>query len=64
MSSELEEFETLYKSLQEDLSASPNDERVINAMLQYYQSKLSVINMIVTKLEEVKQLNKNQNVEI
>ena len=49
MNDELEEFETLYKNLQQDLTANPNDERVINAMLQYYQAKLSVINMIVEK---------------
>ena len=61
---ELLEFEELYKNLQEDLEANPNDERVVNAMLEYYQAKLNVINMIVTKLQEVKQLNTTKNVEI
>lgn len=55
MSYELKEFEEVFKNLQTDLSANPNDERVINAMLEYYQTKLSLINMIVEKLEEVKQ---------
>ncbi|MEN8115811.1 MAG: hypothetical protein ABFS16_02470 [Bacteroidota bacterium] len=55
MDEELLEFEELYKNLQNDLKSNPNDERVINAMLEYYQAKLNVINMIVTKLEEVKQ---------
>ncbi|MCK3684422.1 hypothetical protein [Maribellus sp. YY47] len=55
MQNELNDFETRFKNLQEDLAANPNDERVINAMLEYYQVKLSVINMIVNKLEEVKQ---------
>jgi hypothetical protein len=60
MQSELAEFETMYKNLQQDLASNPNDERVINAMLDYYQAKLSVINMIVEKLEEVKhQTNKS-----
>ena len=54
MQKELAEFENMYKTLQQDLASNPNDERVINAMLDYYQSKLSVINMIVEKLEEVK----------
>ncbi|NCB07286.1 MAG: hypothetical protein EOM73_03890 [Bacteroidia bacterium] len=54
MQSELAEFETMYKNLQQDLASNPNDERVINAMLDYYQAKLSVINMIVDKLKEVK----------
>lgn len=55
MSDELTEFETLHKNLQEDLQMNPNDDRVINAMLEYYHAKLSVINIIVDKLEEVKQ---------
>ena len=55
MNKELAEFETRYKSLQTDLSANPNDERVINAMLEFYKAKLEIINMIVNKLEEVKQ---------
>jgi len=57
MDTELAEFENVYKKLQNDLAANPNDERVINAMLEYYQTKLSLINMIVDKLEEVKQKN-------
>ena len=64
MDTELSEFEDRFKTLQEDLAANPNDERVINAMLEYYQAKLSVISMIVNKLEEVKQINNNKDVEI
>lgn len=56
MNDELKEFEDLQKSLQSDLKANPHDERVINAMLEYYQAKLGVINMIVTKLQEVREL--------
>jgi hypothetical protein len=63
MNSELEEFETVFNQLQNDLETNPNDDRVINAMLEYYQTKLSVINMIVNKLNEVKQ-QKNTNHEI
>jgi hypothetical protein len=57
MQYELDEFEEVYLKLQSDLSLSPNDERVINAMLDYYQTKLSLINMIIEKLKEVKQKN-------
>lgn len=60
MEAELAEFEQVYEKLQNDLATSPNDERVINAMLEYYQTKLSLINLIVNKLEEVKQKN-NRN---
>lgn len=62
MREELSEFELLYKNLQEDLKTNPEDDRVINAMLEYYQAKLSVINIIVDKLEEVQQ-RKNINFE-
>jgi hypothetical protein len=55
MNLELAEFEERYKTLQSDLSINPNDERVINAMLEYYQAKLDIINVIVSKLEEVKE---------
>ena len=61
MDTELSDFETRYKNLQTDLAANPNDERVINAMLEYYQSKLEIINMIVNKLQEVKQQKNNNN---
>jgi len=61
MIDELNEFQNRYENLQKDLAANPNDERVINAMLEYYQAKLSVINMIVNKLEEVKQQTRNNH---
>jgi hypothetical protein len=57
MEHELEDFEQVFLKLQDDLSLSPNDDRVINAMLEYYQTKLSLINMIIDKLQEVKQKN-------
>jgi hypothetical protein len=60
MDTELAEFEERFKTLQADLAANPNDDRVINAMLGYYQAKLDIINMIVNKLQEVKQ-QKNNN---
>jgi hypothetical protein len=55
MQQEFSEFERRYKEIQKELEANPYDERVINAMLEYYQAKLNVITMIVEKLMEVKQ---------
>lgn len=55
LDNEMAEFETRFINLQTDLKANPNDERVINAMLEYYQAKLNIINMIVSKLQEVKE---------
>jgi hypothetical protein len=64
MDAELAEFEERFKDIQIDLAANPNDKRVINAMLEYYRAKLNVINMIVTKLEEVKQKNNSYETNI
>jgi|SRR5690554_5305755 len=57
MQNEIQEFEKVFNKLQNDLALNPNDERVINAMLEYYQTKLSIITLIVAKLQEVKQKN-------
>ncbi len=54
---EFREFETRYAALQQEFNANPDDERIINAMIEYYQAKLNVINLIVNKLQEVKQKN-------
>lgn len=62
MDNELKEFENVLKGLQHELKANPNDERVINAMLMYYQNKLNVINLIINKLQEVKEtMNQKEN---
>ncbi len=63
LNTEMAEFEKRFINLQTDLKANPNDERVINAMLEYYQAKLDIINMIVSKLQEVNQ-QKNINREM
>jgi hypothetical protein len=65
MQQEFEAFETRYQMLQKDLQAHPGDERVINAMIEYYQDKLEIITMILNKLQEVKQQkNKSHETEI
>ncbi|NQU88692.1 MAG: hypothetical protein HQ541_23360 [Mariniphaga sp.] len=65
MENELAEFDEVLTDLQEDLKANPNDERVINAMLDYYQNKLNIINLIIDKLQEVKiQKETNHEIEI
>lgn len=64
MQSEQQEFDHMYQKLQEDLKANPNDERVINAMLEYYQARMNVINLIINKLQEVKQQKNNKSHEI
>lgn len=64
MLDEQKEFDRMYQKLQEDLKENPNDERVINAMIEYYQARMNIINLIINKLQEVKQHNNNKSHEI
>ena len=52
--SELQNMDTVYVSLQRELRANPNDERVINAMIDHYQKKLDAMTFIVDQLKEIK----------
>ena len=53
---ELSEMDSLFVNLQQEYKANPNDERIINAMIEYYQTKLDIVNTIKTDLENVKKL--------
>lgn len=61
MLKEQEEFDKMYQKLIKDLEVNPNDDRVINAMLEYYQTRMSIISMIINKLNEVKQQKSKNN---
>ena len=63
MKKEQQEFDQMYQKLQEDLKANPDDERVINAMLEYYQARMNVMTLVINKLKEVKS-QKNHSHEI
>ena len=47
--SELKEMDAVYRDLQEDLTQNPYDDRVINAIINYYQLKLEFMNIILNK---------------
>lgn len=64
MMEEQKEFDQMYQRLQKELQANPNDERVINAMIEYYQTRMSLMNLIIDKLEDVKQQKNNKSHEI
>lgn len=55
MLKEQQEFDQMYQKLLQDLKANPNDERVINALIEYYQTRMNVISIITNKLQEIKQ---------
>lgn len=61
MMEEQKDFDLMYQKLLEELKANPDDERVVNAMLEYYQARMNIISMIIEKLQEIKQQKINQN---
>jgi len=58
---ELRNMDATYKELQKELKANPNDERVINAMIEHYQTKLDVMSYILDQLKEMKNETQNKN---
>jgi hypothetical protein len=56
---EMKSMDSTYVSLQKELKANPNDERIINAMIEHYQTKLEVMTYIVNQLKSIR--NENQN---
>ncbi len=55
--SEMKSMDSVYVQLQKELKANPNDERIIGAMIEYYQTKLEVMNYIVNQLKSVRTAN-------
>lgn len=47
--SELKELDADYRELQDDLNENPYDDRVINAIINYYQLKLEFMNTILNQ---------------
>jgi hypothetical protein len=57
---EMNSMDSTYISLQKELKANPNDERIINAMIEHYQTKLDVMTYIVSQLKSIKNVNQNK----
>jgi len=56
---EMRSMDSVYVSLQKELKANPDDERIINAMIEHYQTKLEIMTYIVNQLKTIR--NDNQN---
>jgi len=56
---EMKSMDSVYVQLQKELKANPNDERIINAMIEHYQTKVEVMSYIVNQLKAIR--NENQN---
>jgi len=55
---EMKSMDSTYVQLQKELRANPNDERIINAMIEHYQTKIEVLSYIVDQLKAIR--NENQ----
>jgi len=56
---EMKSMDSISVQLQKELYANPNDERIINAMIEHYQTKLEIMTYIVNQLKAIR--NENQN---
>jgi hypothetical protein len=57
---EMKSMDSVYVSLQKELKVNPNDERIINAMIEHYQTKLEVMTYIVNQLKTIRNDNLNK----
>ncbi len=55
---EMQSMDSISVQLQKELYANPNDERIVNAMIEHYQTKLEIMTYIVNQLKEIR--NENQ----
>jgi hypothetical protein len=62
---EFAELDSVHNQLIEKLGTNPNDERIINGMIYYYQTKLKIMEHFIGTLNQIKQNTnqKNQNYE-
>jgi hypothetical protein len=58
--SEMKSMDSVYVQLQKELKVNPNDERIINAMIEHYQTKLEVMTYIVSQLKGIRNGNQNK----
>lgn len=59
MMTELKGMDSVYVQLQKELKANPGDERIINAMIEHYQTKLEVMTVIINQLKAIRNENTN-----
>ena len=58
---QLEILEDKYELLKNDLVESGNDKRVIYAMIRNFQNRIELLERVINKIEEVKNLNTQKN---
>ncbi len=61
LKSEMRSMDSVYVQLQKELKANPDDERIISAMIEHYQTKLEVMSYIVNQLKSIRDGHENIN---
>lgn len=56
----IDDMDLGYKILKKDLSKSPKQERIVNAMIQQYQVRIDMLDQILKTLQSFNQLNSKQ----
>ena len=56
---ELTSMDSVYVDLQKELRGNPSDQRIIDAMIKHYQTKLDVMNYILEQLRQIKAETEN-----
>jgi hypothetical protein len=59
LDNELQSMDSIYVQLKKELKANPDDDRIINAMIEHYQTKVDVLSYVVDQLKKIR--NENQN---
>jgi len=57
---EINQMDSIYNDLQKELGANPNDERIIQAMILHYQTKLRIMSDILDQLHKIQTINNPQ----
>lgn len=57
---EMRSMDSVYVQLQKELKANPDDERIISAMIEHYQTKLEIMTFIINQLKSIR--NEQQNI--
>ncbi|PKQ62045.1 hypothetical protein BZG02_13990 [Labilibaculum filiforme] len=60
LSEELKDMDERYSQLKKELKLHPDDDRIIQAMIEYYQVKTNVLNRIIEQLYQIKKQNRNK----
>lgn len=59
--SEMKSMDSAYVQLQKELKSNPDDERIINAMIEHYQTKVEVMTFILNQLKTIRNETLNTN---